>query len=259
VTDHDGGFSFRGLTAGDYRVVIQGTNDYETNVESADIYRESSPGGVNKLVNIQLRAKPGGALDPLSDVPQAARERYISAQVASKKNDTAKAVEELTAALAIKPDFKAALNELGMQYLKLNQSEKASEMFKKAVKLAPEEYTPKVNYGLALYSQRKFEDAQIELQQAVKINKALPSAHLYLGMTYVGLKKFDEAQKEFETTISSGGDNLGQAHRYLGGLFAKAGKHKQAAIELEKYLKLTPNAPDSVQAQAMIKDLRSKQ
>src|SRR3954447_21054288 len=61
VTDNDGTFSFRSLMAGEYRVTVQGTKEFETAVESAYIYRESSPGGVAKTLNIQLKAKPGSS------------------------------------------------------------------------------------------------------------------------------------------------------------------------------------------------------
>jgi len=62
-----------------------------------------------------------------------------------------------------------------------------------------------------------------------------------------------------ELAISNGGDNLPQAHRYLGGLYQSVRRNKEAADELEKYLKLDPKAADAERIRGIIKDLRSKQ
>ena len=59
-------------------------------------------------------------------------------------------------------------------------------------------------------------------------------------MTLIKTKRYDEAQKELETAIANGGDNIAQAHKYLGGLYMSSKKNKQAADELEKYLQLDP-------------------
>ena len=71
--------------------------------------------------------------------------------------------------------------------------------------------------------------------------------------------RFEEAQKEFELTLSTGGENIALAHKYLGGLYMSAQKNKEAADELEKYLKLDPKAPDADRIKGTIKELRSKQ
>ena len=63
---------------------------------------------------------------------------------------------------------------------------------------------------------------------------------------------------EFEAAIANGGENLALAHKYLGGLYMSQ-KPKEAADELEKYLKLDPKAPDADRIKGTIKDLRAKQ
>jgi tetratricopeptide (TPR) repeat protein len=75
-------------------------------------------------------------------------------------------------------------------------------------------------------------------------------------MTLIKLRKYDEAQKELELAISNGGENLAMAHRYLGGLYQVAHKNKEAADELEKFLKLDPKAADAETIRGMIDKLR---
>ena len=115
-------------------------------------------------------------------------------------------------------------------------------------------------------SQQKFEDAEkkfngseAHLREAVRLKLPGPSAHYYLGMMLIKFKAYEEARKELELAISNGGENLALAHKFLGGVYMSTHKNKEAADELEKYLKLEPKAPDADKIKASVKDLRSKQ
>jgi tetratricopeptide (TPR) repeat protein len=156
-----------------------------------------------------------------------------------------------------------------VHYLKVGQAEKAVETLQAAVQLAPEDTFARLNYSIALLNQKKFTEAETQLRQVLTKNSALPTAHMYLGMALINLsrdektKQFDvakytEAQKEFEAAVSTGKDEVAQAHRYLGGIYWGNKDYKRAADEFEIYLKLTPKAPDAEKLRATIKDLRSK-
>ena len=139
--------------------------------------------------------------------------------------------------------------------------------------MKPTEAQPHLDLGIALYNegsellgQKKFEDAEKKyggaeshLREAIKLKSAGPAAHYYLGLMLIKFKAYDEAQKELELAISNGGENLALAHKYLGGVYLSTHKNKEAADELEKYLKLEPKAVDAERIKASIKDLRSKQ
>jgi len=78
-------------------------------------------------------------------------------------------------------------------------------------------------------------------------------------MKLIKLKAYEDAQKELELAISNGGENLALAHKYLGGVYISTHKNKEAADELEKYLKLEPKTPDADRIKKSINDLRGKQ
>ena len=168
-----------------------------------------------------------------------------------------RAIENLKNAVSLYPKFPLALNELGVQYLKLGEAAKAVEPLRSASKLSPEAFTPHLNLGIALLECRQLAEAETELRAALKISST-PTAHMYLGLTLVSARKFDEAQQELETAISTGGENLAQAHRYLGGLYWKKSDYRRAIDELESYLRLTPNAPDAEHVRGTIRELRAK-
>ena len=48
------------------------------------------------------------------------------------------------------------------------------------------------------------------------------------------------------------------ANYYLGGLYWRKKDYARAVEQLEKYLLLTPNAPDAERVRATVKDLRDR-
>ena len=255
VTDHDGGFRFPRLQAGDYRVTIEGGSEFENANESASIYREASPGGRTVKLAIFMKVK-----ENFGSVHKDAIDAYKKAREFDQAGDSKKAIEYLNKALAVYPKFGPALNLLGVQYLKLGQPDKAAEALDAAVKIAPEDFQPRLNYGIALLNQKKFDLAEEQLRAALAKNNQAPTAHMYLGITLMNLKRLEEAEKELLAAVSSNsGAEIAPAHRYLGGIYWGLRDYKRAADELETYLKLMPNAADAERTKAAIKDLRSKQ
>jgi tetratricopeptide (TPR) repeat protein len=258
-TDDDGAFRFNGLAAGQYTIVVEPGPEYDVAVENISIDREASLNGA-RIVQVPIYLKSKGATAAaFAGVPQPAVDIFNKAMQSSKSGNTKKAVEQLTSAINLAPNFGLAHAELGAAYLRLSQPDKAVEALTKAVELQPKEAVPHLNLGIALFNQNKSDAAESELRRALELNSALATGHYYLGMALMKQKKYGEAEKELETAVRSGGDNIPQAHRYLGALYASHGKKQEAADELEKYLKLDPKAADAEKAKAMIKDLRGKQ
>jgi tetratricopeptide (TPR) repeat protein len=259
ATDLDGAFRFTGLQAGGYTVVVDAGKEYEIARETVNIDREASPGGRIVQVAIQLHLKVDASNPAFAGVPQNALDFYQKGAAAAQKGDAKSATEFLGKAVAAYPNFPVALSDLGSQYLKLFHWDKAAETFQALLKLKPADAAGHLNLGIALFNQKKYDDAETHLRTSLKLNSSGPSAHYYLGLTLIAGKQYREAEKEFELAISNGGENLAQAHRYLGGLYMSAHRNKDAADELEKYLKLEPRAGDAERIKGTIKELRSKQ
>lgn len=267
VTDSNGVFIFSNLEAGDYRVTVEGGKEYQTETDMASLYRETSGGRILQLT-FQMKYKP--EFNPaLAGLPKDAVDLYTKGMESAKKNDSKKAVEQLSNAVALYPNFGPALSELGVQYIKLGQLDKASDALQKAIKLSPQDFSAHLNYGFALLSKKDYAGAETELREALKLRQDSPTAHMYLGMALLSasrdektkqydMAKYNEAQKEFEAAAASGRPEVAKAHYYLGGIYAGNKDYKRAAEQLEIYLKLSPKAPDAEKVKAIIKDLRSK-
>jgi Tfp pilus assembly protein PilF len=271
-TDQDGSFRFNRVRGGNYAVVVDGGKEFESAREPVSI----DPGGTSgpiTTVTIHLRAKVSASNPAFAGVPQNALDFYQKGTAAAQKGNSKSAAEFFGKAVAAYPSFSVALSDLGVQYMKLGQMDKAAEAFEALLKLKPDDGTAHLDLGIAYYnlstalltekkldeSGQKAGQAEKQLREALKLNSPGPTAHYYLGLSLIKLRQFDGAQKELELAISNGGENLAQAHRFLGGLYQRAQRNKEAADELEKYLKLDPKAVDADHIKEIIKGLRSKQ
>ena len=276
-TDLNGGFSFRSLQAGSYTVTVEGGKDFENFTESiyiepdiTSVVRGVTAATVSRPYTVQVylqpkgpdsdRARPGVVNAALANVPKAALDLYNKAlDLARNKNTWNQAIDQLKGAISLYPSFGLAYSEMGVVYLKLNQQDKALEALQSALKLIPNDYATLLTYGMVLYDRQQFPAAEDEFRKAVAKNRLSPSGHLYLAMTLLKRHSYDEAEKEFRDALQFGGEDVAIAHYYLGGIYWNRKEYKQAADELDAYLKLVPNAPDSERLRATIKDLRHKQ
>jgi Flp pilus assembly protein TadD len=274
VLADNGSFAFRGLRSGSYTVVVEGGDYFETARETlyieptiTDRRSNISVGPLSRpyTVQIYLRTKSGDAHNKpgvlnaaLVNVPKPAVELYERGVQAAARGETDKAIDDLRRAIVLYPNFGLALNELGVQYLVKGELDKAADVLQKVLQISPEAPEPCLNYGIVLLQQKRFPDAEKQLREATRKNDNNFRAHLYFGITLIYVKNYPEAEGQLRKAITIGGPKAGQAHYYLGGLYWQTGKHKQAADELETFLKLEPKAANADRLRNTIKELRNK-
>jgi Flp pilus assembly protein TadD len=277
VTDRDGSFRFTTLRPDEYTIIVEGGDEYENATETVTIGNsgavpaQGNPGqyAIPLVYQVHIYLKPKGtnttggtastSKPALANVPAPARELFQQALKNARAGNHLKAIEQLMSAIAQAPRFALAYNELAVQYLKTGHVDQAVETLRDGLGINPDDFTLRLNYGIALLNQKKFERAETELRLATqKSNADSPSAGYYLGMALLSQEKYDAAQSAFESAIKNGGDKLALAHKYLGGIYWHNRRYRQAADELETYLKLEPNAPDAQKIRGTIKELRQK-
>jgi len=274
LADGNGTFMFRGLTAGSYTVVVEGGDYFETARETlyieptlTDPRSNVAIGPLSRpyVVQVYLRpkdkpeqTKPGVLNAALASIPKPALELYDKGVQAAARGETDVAIDNLRRAIVLYPNFGPALNELGVQYLKKGDLEKAAETLQRVLQLSPEAAEPCLNYGIVLLQQKKFPEAEKQLRNAVDKNPNTYTAHLYLGITLIYVKNYTDAESQLRKAVTIGGPKASQAHYYLGGLYWQTGKHKEAADELETFLKLEPKAANADKLRNTIRELRNK-
>ena len=262
TTNETGNFAFRGLPTGSYTVLIEKEKEFEPTSHTVDIRQfRGAPAQVYTL-NIRLafkvraEAKSGVLNAELVNVPVRARAYYDDALEQAKKNDHKKAIEQLKLAIKECPSFMLAFNELGVQYLKLNELENADEAFQGALKITPDAFAALINRGIANVMMKRYGEAVPILRKALKINDHSAVGHYFLGQALANLGLFEDAEKELLVSLELGKEEMKEAHRILAIIYTSRGAKKQAADELEAYLKLTPNAPDAEKLKDMIRQLK---
>lgn len=273
IPDSSGAFTFASLAPGNYTVVVDAGDDYEITREGvyidSDINLSRTGGRVptttrrqTVMVHLQLKrgSQPKAAVlnAALAVVPEKARKLYEKGVEQSRNNEASKAADSLKEAISIYPNFPLALNELGVQYLKLRQTNKAVEALKEACRLNPDAFPSRLNLGIALLESRQFGEAEGQLREAVKRNSNSATSRMYLGIALVRLNKFEDAEKELLTATEANSNQLSMANYFLGGLYWRKQDYPRAVEQLEKYLLLSPNAPDADRVRGTIKDLRGR-
>ena len=189
----------------------------------------------NTVVPIHLKSKADTAA--LARIPSPARDSYTKGMEAVAKGDSKKAVELLSNAVKLYPDFPQALTELGRQYLLLNQMDRAAETYRALVTLKKDDGSAHLNLGIALYN----------VSLALQGEKKTEEANQRLGEAEQALRQ--------SLALKMQGPN---PHYYLGGIYWRKQDYKRAADALEKYLQIEPKAPDAARVAATIRELRSK-
>ena len=262
MSDEYGNFVFRGLPPGDYNIVIDKEKDFEPFLQNVSVIQ---PRGMPpQLYNLSVRlvhkaatvGKSGVINADIAKVPKPALALYNNAIELSKKDDRLGAIKELQAAVAEYPDFMLAYNEMGVQYLRLNELGKADEALQSALKIDPKAYMPMMNRAIVLFTMKRYTDAEPMLRRVVEMKNDQAVGHYFLGQTLANLGKFEEAEKELTISVNLGGDEMKEAHRLLAILYSAKGDKTRAADELETYLRLAPTTPDAEQLRTVIRRLK---
>jgi tetratricopeptide (TPR) repeat protein len=262
TTNQTGNFAFRGLPAGSYTVTIEKEADYKPVTHTVDIIQFRGAPAQTYTLNIRLQFKDRTVVKPavlnaeFAEVPRKALAHYDSAIEHSKKGNHLAAVEELKLATAEYPSFTQAFNELGVQYLKLGRLPEAHQAFQSALKIDPDSFPAIINCGIVNFMMKRYAEAVPILRKALQKNAQSAVGHYFLGQALANLGFFEEAEKELLASLEFGREEMKEAHRILAIIYISRGARKEAAKELEAYLRLAPNAPDAKELKDKIRMLR---
>ena len=182
IVGGDGGFEFKGVTAGLYRVRL-------TTLTGTTITEELVNLTVSRPIAIQLpKQRAGGpVMGPVSaerllhPIPRKALRAFVTAKRESDKGQPAKAAQQLELALQIYPDYFEARSNLGVQYLHLGRREEALEQFEKAAASAPPSAPIYGNISYTRYLLGKLKEAEEAARRALDLDRSLLAAHYVLG------------------------------------------------------------------------------
>jgi len=154
------------------------------------------------------------------------------------------AVEFITKAVAIKPDFVEAYIVLGNAFQELGKLDQAISSYAKVLAMAPDYAEVHNNLGNALQELGKLDEAVASYCKALDIKPDYTEAHNNLGVALNLLGKFDGAVASYQKALSMAPD-YADAHNNLGVALQALGKLDEAAASYHKALSVAPDLAEA--------------
>lgn len=167
-----------------------------------------------------------------------------------------RSIAEFKRALALKPDFPQATNNMGVTYLLMRRWDDAIACFEKAagnISYSTPHYAF-MNLGLTYYQKGDFTEAVSYFNEALRIDPSFSMAYENLGLAYEALGEWDEARAAYRSSISHEPDTP-DAYLLLGRLDRRLGRNAVAAASLQKAVELDPVGPIGKEARGILREM----
>jgi VWFA-related protein len=205
-------------------------------------------------------ASPSGTVSTLDGkAPAKAKREYTKGYKLLQRKQLRGAVEHLTKAIKIYPNFVSAHNAVGTAYLELNQNQLAREEFAKAVALDDHLPSPLLNLGIAQLALKEYAGAEESLRKASSL--APLDLQLSLALAYA-----EFANQDYPAVLATAREvharnhkGAAMVHYFAAQALAAQGNLVQAQQEMETLLGEEPQSPSADQYRQIIKELRAEQ
>jgi tetratricopeptide (TPR) repeat protein len=184
------------------------------------------------------------------------------------------AITLIQEAIRISPDSPAPHLALGTEYAKANRFNEAIAEFEEARKINPRDDQVYLSVGLVMLQQKKYAAALSLFSDASLLNPQEPLHHLMRGVAFVREatdKQFSgtsnkaerdrilsQAEEALRRAFDLSGGHLVDVYLYRARVYELRGARMEAASELEKYLKASPDAAGANAVREAIRNLQTK-
>ena len=271
-TDGAGRYSFQGLSDGNFliRPVTVNTR-FVRQTFRVQLFPAGGRGSHHEQLDLILKSseetRESGSMNPgvifaqkAPEEAQKAFERGVDLLDRGKDADSGMAASE--EAVKIFPDYYLALERLGMEYVKRERYEPARETLLKAVEVNPKGHVSLYALGVAQFRFKQYSPASESLRKMILLASNSPNApfaNYYLGLSLLRAGKAADAEAPLKKAYEAGGKKVpADVHMALAQIYSNSNRYKEAADELEVYLKEAPDARDAERIKALISQLRAK-
>jgi tetratricopeptide (TPR) repeat protein len=264
-TDGSGLFVFRKLSDGAFQVRVQtaGTN-YATQSKRVELAKPHGFGAAFEEIEFVLSTNRDSSSPTklgvlfAQDVPPAARQLFDKASELLTKEKHDEALSTLKNAIEIYPQYFDALELLGNEQVKYEQYVEAVPVLTKALEVNPRAFQSAFALGVAQFRLKQVSASIESFRRAVTLNEKSVNANLWLGIALRQTSKLDEAESYLRRADALSESRLAEAHWQLALLLNQLKRYKEAADELEVFLKVQPDSRDAELIKKLIKKLRDQ-
>jgi tetratricopeptide (TPR) repeat protein len=261
-TDSSGLFAFRRLSSGIFQIRVQtyGTS-YIGQTKRVQLERTRAFEQVDFVLGTKQSASmtaTSGAVF-VQEVPEQARKEYErGSELLEKTDQRREGLEMLKKAIEIFPLYFAALELLGTEYVKQQEYEPAIPVLTKAIEVNRRGYPSLYALSVAQYNLKQLPEAVESIRRAITLNQGSVNANLWLGMLLRQTDKLDEAETYLKQADKLAESKSPDAHWQLALLFNQLRRYREAADELELFLKTQPDSKDTELIKKLIQRFRQQ-
>jgi tetratricopeptide (TPR) repeat protein len=257
------------MGAGHYNIKVYttGTN-FEEQTQSVDVVNvvQNASDTVYQDVVLRYRKAMGnvGISQPneavfVQEVPVEARRLYNSGVKNLAGKDVVKGQQELEQAIEVFPDYYDALNALGCNYVAIKEYQKSFPLLIHAIDINQRSFSSFYSLAYAAYKLNQFPEASEAERASTVLQPNSINAQLLYGTILRINGNFELAMATLLKAEKLSKDApVAEVHWQLALLYNKLNRNKEAAEQLETYLKIDPDVANKKQVQELIQKLRSK-
>jgi Flp pilus assembly protein TadD len=150
-----------------------------------------------------------------------------------------RAYAELREALLLRPDYFAAIYDLGVLLDRRGDTDAGIAWLREARRLRPNNAMVHVSLGGALVHRGKLDEAVALYREALLLHPDFPNLHFNLGVALLHQRKLDEAISELSRAVELR-PWYAEAFGALGAAFVLRGRLEEAVIQYREALRLDP-------------------
>lgn len=270
-TNSAGRYAFYRISAGNFQVrVLTGGTNYQGRTERVSIMgsliggRGAQSEQVDFVLPLRKSRSEGTSVGTspgvvfAQTVPREARQAYEQALKEINNKAIDKGLVNLQRAIELFPDYYAALDLLGQEYVKRENYKAAQPVLTRAVAVNARSYSSWYALGYAQYKLRMLPAAAESLNKAALINPQSVNVQLLLGTLLRIQRRWQDAETHLNRAKTLSRTGIAEIYWQLALLYNQTGRFAKAADELEKFLAVQPDSRDAEKIRTLIAELRKK-
>lgn len=194
----------------------------------------------------------------VQEIPSEARSVYEKAVAYLDSGQNELGLAGLKSAIEIFPNYYQALERLGTEYVKQRHYHAAAILLSKAIEANPRGHASLFALGISQYHLKLMSSATETFRRAASLAPNSIFSHLWLGTVLRQTGKLDQSETPLKRAKQLGKNQIPEAHWQLALLYNQLKRYREAAVELELFLKAEPHARDAEQIKKLIRQLREK-
>jgi tetratricopeptide (TPR) repeat protein len=167
------------------------------------------------------------------------------------KKDPTGSLSHFERAISEYAGYYEAYDKLGAANLKLLRVPEAEQAFRKSIDVSGGQYAhPLLALGAILDDRKEFAEAAAVIRKGLNLDPDSWTGRYYLGLALFGLDRLEEATESARETLSRKSD-FPSAYLLLADIHCREKDFRSLVNDLNEYLKLAPDGPDSGWAKSL--------